>query len=407
MVFSGMSVTSSFRAHGHESQPQEHDPWSGEQPLWRVDLRSFGLTRANTWNITSAFLAVGPPDNGPISFIDNTQMVTVFSTPESEAQFSPRRLHALFLSSATGRVMNTSEWSGRFQQIGLLPLQNGRFVVRASHEVTLYSTEGTSLAKFEIPQSIRHKDEQWGVFTGPSGASVLVVHRVDCSVEIQWLDPASLEIKRRWMDQEGAFSFGMDNHLDVSGDWLVATLRFPARRCGAPKTSILQNLSQAHQEKWCEIAVRNFEGPWHTIFRQQGYCASGAEFLNDRTIAFASNQQLQLFDADGEVVLNEKLGSHEFTNITEMRHSSNGRQVAVPIFTSKGGSEMLDIGPHSVLKRVMVYDLTTRRFVYKLDAKKEKIKSLSGLAVSPDGSLLAVLADGVLRAYRFHPSGDQ
>jgi len=56
-----------------------------------------------------------------------------------------------------------------------------------------------------------------------------------------------------------------------------------------------------------------------------------------------------------------------------------------------------------VLKRILIYDLPNRQVVYTLDAKGQKIKDVSGVALSPDGSLLAILTDGVVQVYRVYP----
>ncbi|HEV2177250.1 MAG TPA: hypothetical protein VGW33_08625 [Terriglobia bacterium] len=74
--------------------------------------------------------------------------------------------------------------------------------------------------------------------------------------------------------------------------------------------------------------------------------------------------------------------------------------MALAISIHKGGSEILDIDYHSVLKRIMVYDIPTREWIYTLAAKRQKIGSISGLALSPDGSQMAILTDGVVETYR-------
>jgi len=49
----------------------------------------------------------------------------------------------------------------------------------------------------------------------------------------------------------------------------------------------------------------------------------------------------------------------------------------------------------------MVYDVNTRQWDYTIGAKSQSIKDLAGLALSPDGSSLALISDdGKLRLYR-------
>jgi hypothetical protein len=80
--------------------------------------------------------------------------------------------------------------------------------------------------------------------------------------------------------------------------------------------------------------------------------------------------------------------------------SSDGNRFAVTVWAHKGGSALLDIDYHSVLKRIEIYDVPNPHPVYTLDAKQQKIKGLSGVALSPDGSLMAILTDGVVEVYR-------
>jgi hypothetical protein len=63
-----------------------------------------------------------------------------------------------------------------------------------------------------------------------------------------------------------------------------------------------------------------------------------------------------------------------------------------------------DTGFREVLKRIEVYDIPSRRMIYSFDARKQKVKDVSGVALSPDGSLLAVLTDGVVLVYRIPSS---
>jgi WD40 repeat protein len=83
--------------------------------------------------------------------------------------------------------------------------------------------------------------------------------------------------------------------------------------------------------------------------------------------------------------------------------SGDGKRFAVTISAHKGGSAFFDIDSHSVLKRIMVYELPSGQAVYTLDAKQQKINDVSGVALSPDGSLMAILTDGVVEVYRLPP----
>jgi len=80
--------------------------------------------------------------------------------------------------------------------------------------------------------------------------------------------------------------------------------------------------------------------------------------------------------------------------------SANGRRFALAIWAHKGGSELFDVSSHSVLRRIVVFDIPSRQWVYVLNGKRQKIKTIAGLALSADGSLMAILTDGVVKVYR-------
>ncbi len=109
--------------------------------------------------------------------------------------------------------------------------------------------------------------------------------------------------------------------------------------------------------------------------------------------------KITLIRKSGEVLFEEEFPEREW--FTYLPSSGDGRRFALAIERGKGGSRPLDIHPHYSLSRLSVFDLPSRRWVYKLEAKTHGIKSISGLALSPDGSLLALInQDGVLELYR-------
>jgi hypothetical protein len=74
------------------------------------------------------------------------------------------------------------------------------------------------------------------------------------------------------------------------------------------------------------------------------------------------------------------------------------------IYRGRGGSVALDIAARYTLDRIMAYDVNGRQWVHTISAKSQDMKDLSGLALSWDGSSLALISDdGKLRLYRLPP----
>jgi hypothetical protein len=144
------------------------------------------------------------------------------------------------------------------------------------------------------------------------------------------------------------------------------------------------------------------------------YCRDQERFLDDNTIysdlldyGRIAENRMYFLSASGELLFSEGCPKGD---LFHAGFSADGRRLALQVFKAKGGSSFLDIAPHDVLARVMVYDIPSRRWVYGLDAKKQGIKMLperwqTELALSPEGSLLGLITqDGVLELYRLPES---
>jgi hypothetical protein len=160
-----------------------------------------------------------------------------------------------------------------------------------------------------------------------------------------------------------------------------------------------------------EVLVRARDGPWRTFckvrtgYEDQTTCAI-PEFISNDVLAMRGAHTLSLLPAEGgPTLLVERLPEDEWIGPRGLRASADGKRLAVAVYVHKGGSTVLDIDYHNVLKRIVVFDIPSRRWVYTLEAKKQKIKTISGLALSPDGALVAILTDGVVQVYRLPGAG--
>jgi WD40 repeat protein len=130
--------------------------------------------------------------------------------------------------------------------------------------------------------------------------------------------------------------------------------------------------------------------------------------VDDRALFGRSDVSLgrscySLARTDGEILFEQEFAENEFVKLRDV--SAASQRLAVASYKEHGGSWILDIGGRSLVYRIRVYDLPRRQWVYALDGKKQRINSISGLALSPNGSLLALISqDGILEVYRI-PQG--
>jgi hypothetical protein len=109
----------------------------------------------------------------------------------------------------------------------------------------------------------------------------------------------------------------------------------------------------------------------------------------DEDTLFLSGHPWKLLQTNGKVILTENSPFEGDMAIS----SAGGQRFVIPFFKSKGGVAALDIGAHGELKTISIYDAPFHERSYRLEVKGLKIKEQAQLALSPDGSKLAILYD--------------
>jgi hypothetical protein len=126
-------------------------------------------------------------------------------------------------------------------------------------------------------------------------------------------------------------------------------------------------------------------------------------FVNDDTLFLSgapfSGTPWKLLQSDGKVILSEDAPFKGGAPVS----SAGGRRFIVPFFPSKGGVTALDIGSHGELDTISVYDAPFRERSYLLKVKGPKIRGGAQLALSPDGSKLAILDEETVYVFPLPP----
>jgi hypothetical protein len=136
------------------------------------------------------------------------------------------------------------------------------------------------------------------------------------------------------------------------------------------------------------------------------------QFINDNVL-FTNTEgtvspYVSLIRTDGTILFHQDFPRSEVFDYQKFRGgpyparpSADGRRFALPIGKLSGGSRLLDIAPNYSLKQVLVFDLARGGWIARVEAKPLRVTSLWGLALSPDGSLLAFIdQDCVLWLFR-------
>ena len=383
MFFSATSLTQSSPGLGHRSEKKARGTTTSLK--WSVDLRSVGFTgfapKQEQWGLH--FKA------NPLCFVSRETLIATFMTRENVTTLArrdqpgealPLRLHGIFLDTEKGKVGATREWTITRPRAGIIAGDDGRFTVLTPAMIGVYSRNLELLKDLKL--SSEQQSHLWNFYPSPTGKSIVVeYHHPEAS--FQWIDIDPLQVRAGWSDGVTGASIS-DDGIAFSRETFVKSTGFVHEVLLRPRAGSEQTI--------CRVIVGRSDS------------CGVPEFLSADVLALWMPHGLTLVPkAGGDSILKATFREDEWLG-RPLHPSADGKRFAVMVWAHKGGSEFLDISPYSALKRIVVYDLRSRQAIYTLDAGKAQIKSVSGAALSPDGSLLAILMGGVVEVYEIPSS---
>jgi hypothetical protein len=350
-------------------------------PVWRIDLRSVGFTgfapKQEQWG-----LHLRP---NSLCFVDKNVLTATFITREIGATLAqrnqtgeslPLKLHGIFLDADLGKVLDTKEWSITRPRGGVVAADDGRFVVLAPGRVALHSPSLELVKDFKL--SSEQESHLWNFYTSPTGKSILVEYHYP-EASFQWIDVGSLQPQLTWKDSLPGVS--------ISDDELAF-----------PRDTYVKSKGTVHQ-----VFIRQRNGSEQAVCRAivgKGDPCGVPEFISNEALALLTPHGLTIVPkTGGDSLLKVTFRDDEWL-VRPLYPSADGKRFAVEVWTHRGGSALLDIGSNDLLQRIVVYDLPSRRAICILEARELKIRKVSGVALSRDGSQLAILEDGIVEVYR-------
>jgi len=259
--------------------------------------------------------------------------------------------------------------------------------VVTSKRISVHSADLREVGSLSIPPPSKPHWSPFNLYISPTGKSVVIKYLDHDVMErsptprsrgwrfngkeepLQWIDIARLETLALWTD-------------DFLHSWIAVSERN------------LCSFRQSPGGSW-HLALRGIDGPWREFYpRQTGY--GGPLSVSDDVVAQTSLSGIRLIHKNGRILFQQ-----EFRGVGPggvVHPSANGRRLAVGLWKQKGAIYFLDIWGYSELQRIMVMDLPNR-WIYALDTRKRKIREIAGPALSPDGSLMAILTGGCVEVY--------
>jgi hypothetical protein len=369
-------------------------------PLWHLDVRALGYT---PWSPRGESVEGGTgigqicfPSDGQlvVTFISQVLPVTLPRRGQPEAS-SNLRLEALFVDARRGQLWTKHEWPTFSDLARIAPAGDGKFLVITPDKLTLYSPGIQPLKQLDLDVGREATPGSWGVGSSPGGRYLLIHYGprsnednprgfLGAVTRLELIDTEALRLVHTWTDH----GFGDIHPFDLFDDGNILAIN------GTGGVTVVGPPGGP----W-----RSFQVPWRSRCRP-----GGKTLINDRAIfgtttVSTDRRCYSLTLTTGEILFAQEFADKEI--VRWLAVSPGGRRFAIAVDKGRGGSWGLDIPARYSVDRVTVYDIPSRQWIFALSGKKQGIKSISGLALSPDGSLLGLInQDGILEVYRI-PEG--
>lgn len=346
---------------------------NADVPSWVIDLTTQGYPPHLSKNFSKTF--GGPPTR--LAFADPEHLVATFITSDpgtsSEREGRPDsfklRLHIVVFKS-TGEIEASRDWPTPNPNDGVVAGHDGKVVVRAGDELTLYDTSLKALKETNTAPDHRPNGRLFTVFTSPTGSFLLLEFTPSTRTEYSWMNADNLATVHSFSENLLALSIS-DTEI---GGWRITASR------------------QA------EFVIRRPDEPGRVI-ALPNYRSNKVTFVKEDTIAIESGYSaMPLVRTDGTLV--EWITPHTHEYFSRVTPSAEGNRFAFTGSRNKNTFEFLD--PHQTweyVRRIYIYDIPTHTFACEVTVKHSVRNKDFPLALSPNGSTLAFLDGKSLKVY--------
>jgi hypothetical protein len=370
-----VAIALALTGNAHTQNP---DPlFSKDKPLFEVDARKFGYERFSGKKAVPVGILVDFTDAGHLALA--WAMPDTVSTAKNASQQSPRaaHLHVLLLDAKAGSKLGEAQWSIPSPSFGFFGLRDGKFLACTGNVFRLFSA-GLEVLREEAllgDNSCPHFRPGYGI--SPSRRSLLLSRAVKGSRQMELRDTQTFAVVSKWTEDSERTTGVSDRRI--------------AGACGQPPSVCLRDLEQP----WRQLDVALEKTSFATFNR------APAVFANDDTLIVEGNL-LAVATVQGAVLFTVGLPKGRF--VVSAIPSGGDRFAAIEDRMRGLRSEPLDMYPFQSDDRVVVYSISGRRAIYALKLEGTSPWTpwaihANDVAISPDGNLLAVVSDGVLKVY--------
>jgi len=281
---------------------------------------------------------------------------------------------------------------------------NGKFVLLVEQKLVLYSSALEPVKELDLRPSPTHpKLKNLRIGRSPSGKTIWSVHEQAGSAVYQLFDSEALSPLGSWSEAshppwEAPLAFADDKLAVEMGSWSVPSV---------PAGSIVieDNYGEGWEHRGGGVAVRRLGAAW-TVVCKDSSCGPPF-FVNNDILALCGDPDIRLIRADGQPLSPEfRIGKsgparRDATIVDALRASAGGNRFAVPLFSPRAEGGMYTVFAFFCnLARILVFDLPSGQWIGALEASQYDIERITDLALSPDGTLLALFRqEGIVEVY--------
>jgi hypothetical protein len=328
-----------------------------------------------------------------IAFVDDDLLALTFKTSasssnpkigQSDSHSGPFLFRTIFLDLRIGQVHATYDWSSDSLSFEFMPTHGGQFLLATSEELRLYSASLELIGHRELPPKGPGSTFSHGIVSW-SGRRLIIKSYQGRQTELDLVDADSLQVLHSWFTSEAVISFAAD-------DDAVAI------------------------ETRNQVQFSRTDDSWHTVYElpASNSCSNRfmrPEFIGNDALAFmdCENRVIAVDPSDKLLFKNLPLAPH--TEIDTITASRGGRILGALIYKSYCAASwfecLFDPIQGAAPERAIVYDARNGRPIYEKRFVVDRKHPIGEMALSPDGSMIAVLsrvspgrADGIVEVFQ-------
>ena len=328
--------------------------------------------------------------NASVTFLDSETLAVSFLTLNEHPGFSKRDtpmgspvlFHTVLLDPLNGHIYQQRSWGNAGHWMALLPLDNSTFFVQDADNISVYSKDLHQLAsgKLNVPGDLFPR------FAVSSSGHALFAFSDSYEAKNGWLtridflDPADLTVRQSTVTTGHNFEAVSDAQVVYSIAMGPGPLRLLVHNTDGTSTSKTHDLFDRGLITAKTIA--------------SSHCSTAA-FISNSILAISGNCGSLFLTRSGEIF--QEINAPEFQFGEDIRPSRDGTRFAFARSKARGRSEKI-----SNLE-LCVYDISRHKVIFTFPVSPLPQHKL-GFALSPDGSLLALQSDNLLRVWSLSTS---